>query len=167
MQWVYRLQQRLAITRGECNVILVLAFLFALGLAARYLQSEAQPLPSANYAEAERLFQHASEAPLAEAAAEAAPDSVAEATADTAPQPRVYTPKSTPPAASVNLNTATATELQRLPRIGPKMAARIIAYREAHGAFRRVQDLVQVRGIGKKTLAQLTPYLIVDAEEEF
>ena len=165
MQWVYRLQQRIAITRGECNVILVLAFLSGLGLAARYVQSQAQPLPSVDYAEAELLFQQASEAPLAEAAEEAPLAPGAETTAETAPRPLVYTPKSAPPAASINLNTATASELQRLPRIGPKMAARILAYREAHGAFRRVQDLVQVRGIGTKTLAQLTPYLIIKAEE--
>ena len=163
MQWVYRLQQRIAITRGECTVILVLAFLFGLGLAARYLQSQAQPLPSADYDEAALLFQKASEAPLDEAAAAALP-APAETATEAAPRPRVYAPKPAPPPASINLNTATVSELQRLPRIGPKMAARIIAYREAHGAFRRVPDLMQVRGIGKKTLAQLTPYLVVEDE---
>ena len=162
MQWVYRLQQRIAITQGECNVILVLAFLFGLGLIARYVQGQSQPLPSVDYAKAELLFQQASEAPIAEATGEALPASALDATAETAPRPPGYTPKKAPLAASINLNTATASELQRLPRIGPKMAARIIAYREAHGAFRRVQDLVQVRGIGKKTLAQLTPYLVLE-----
>ena len=57
MRWVYRLQQRIAITRSECNVLLVLALLFGLGLVVRYVQSEAQPLPSTDYAEAERLFE--------------------------------------------------------------------------------------------------------------
>ena len=161
MRWVYRLQQRIAITRNECNVMLVLALLFGLGLVVRYVQSEAQPLPSADYAEAERLFEQASEAPPAEVAEESVPTPAAES----APKPFTYTPKATPPAASISLNTATAAELQRLPRIGPKMAARIIAYREAHGPFRRVQDLVRVRGIGQKTLAQLTPYLVVEGEE--
>ena len=158
MRWIYRLQQRIAITRSECNVMLVLALLFGLGLMVRYVQSEAQPLPSVDYAEAERLFEQASEAPPAEVTQESPPAPAAES----APKPFPYTPKATPPAASINLNTASASELQRLPRIGPKMAARIIAYREAHGSFRRVQDLVRVRGIGKKTLAQLTPYLVVE-----
>ena len=162
MQWVYRLQQRIAITRGECTVMLVLAFLFGLGLAARYVQSQAQPVAVADDAEAVLLFQQASEAPIPEAVDEALP--VPEA-AETPSPPRVYTPKSVPPASSINVNTATASELQRLPRIGPKMAARIVAYREAHGAFRRVQDLMQVRGIGKKTLAQMTPYVVVEADE--
>lgn len=161
MRWVYRLQQHIAITRSECTVLLVLALLFGLGLVVRYVQSEAQPVPSADYAEAERLFEQASKAPLAETAEEPLPAPDAEA----APKPFTYAPKATPPAASINLNTAAASELQRLPRIGPKMAARIIAYREAHGPFRRVQDLVRVRGIGQKTLAQLTPYLVVEDEE--
>ena len=159
MRWVYRLQQRIAITRSECNVMLVLALLFGLGLVVRYVQSQAQPLPAVDYAEAERRFQQASEAPSAEAAAPSLP---APAVAEAAPKPLTYTPKAAPPAASINLNTAASSELQRLPRIGPKMAVRIIAYREAHGPFRRVQDLVRVRGIGKKTLAQLTPYLVVE-----
>ena len=66
MRWVYRLQQRIAITRGECTVILALALLFCLGLAARYVQRQARPLPADDYAEAELLFEQASEAPLSE-----------------------------------------------------------------------------------------------------
>ncbi len=162
MRWVYRLQQRIAITRGECNVILGLALLFCLGLTARYLQSQAQPLPAVDYAEAERRFQHASEASPAEPVEQALPAP----TAEPSPKPTTYQLKSAPPAGSINLNTATASELQRLPRIGPKMAARILAHREAHGPFRRVQDLVQVRGIGTKTLARLAPYLVVEEPEE-
>ena len=162
MRWVYRLQQRIAITRGECNVILGLAFLFCLGLVARYIQSQAQPLSPTDYAEAERLFEQASNAPSTEPAEQALPVPTAEPSTE---RP-AYQPKSLPPAASINLNTATAAALQRLPRIGPKLAARIIAHREAHGPFRRVQDVIQVRGIGKKTLARLTPYLVVDEQEE-
>ena len=162
MRWVYRLQQRIAITRAECNVILGLALLFCLGLTARYIQSRAQPLPAVDYAEAERAFEQASEASPAEPVEQALPVPAAEAS----PERTAYQPKSAPPAAAIDLNTATAAELQRLPRIGPKLAARILAHREAHGPFRRVQDLVQVRGIGKKTLARLTPYLVVEEPEE-
>ena len=58
-------------------------------------------------------------------------------------------------AAPVSLSTATAEQLETLPRIGPALAARIIAYREAHGGFSSVDDLGQVGGIGPKTLAGL------------
>lgn len=58
-------------------------------------------------------------------------------------------------AAPVSLSTATADQLETLPRIGPALAARIIAYRDAHGGFSSVEDLGQVGGIGPKTLAGL------------
>jgi competence protein ComEA len=61
------------------------------------------------------------------------------------------------PAASgpISLSTATAEQLETLPRIGPALAARILAYRAAHGGFSAVDELGQVGGIGPKTLAGL------------
>jgi competence ComEA-like helix-hairpin-helix protein len=61
----------------------------------------------------------------------------------------------------LDLNTATAAELELLPRVGPALAARIVAHREAHGPFARVEDLVSVRGIGPRTAARLAPLLEV------
>jgi len=58
-------------------------------------------------------------------------------------------------AATVNLNTATAADLDTLPRIGPAMAQRILDYREAEGRFDSVEDLRNVTGIGEKTFAAL------------
>lgn len=57
--------------------------------------------------------------------------------------------------ARINVNTATAAELQALPGIGPKKAAAIVDYRSANGPFKRVDDLVEVKGIGPKTLSKL------------
>lgn len=51
----------------------------------------------------------------------------------------------------ININTADADELQKLPRIGPKMALRIIDYRKENGKFKRIEDIMKVRGIGEKT----------------
>lgn len=53
----------------------------------------------------------------------------------------------------INLNLASANELQQLPGVGPALAARIVAFREEHGPFSTVEDLLQVSGIGPKTLA--------------
>ena len=63
--------------------------------------------------------------------------------------------------APVNINTATAEELQTLPRIGPAMAQRIIAWREAHGGFRSVDELDAVPGIGPSMLENLRPLVTV------
>jgi competence protein ComEA len=55
----------------------------------------------------------------------------------------------------VNINTASAAELTKLPRVGEKMAQRIIDFRKKHGKFKRVQDLMKVKGIGEKVFQQL------------
>ncbi len=55
----------------------------------------------------------------------------------------------------LDLNRATARELEALPGIGPALARRILAYRESHGPFRRVEDLQKVSGIGPARLARL------------
>lgn len=64
----------------------------------------------------------------------------------------------------VDINTATAEQLEKVPGIGPATAARIIEWRETQGRFERLEDLLNVRGIGTKTLEKLRPYLKVGEE---
>jgi len=61
----------------------------------------------------------------------------------------------------VNINTASLTELQTLPRVGPAMAQRIIDFRETHGNFVTVDELINVPGIGDATLAGLREMVTV------
>jgi competence protein ComEA len=75
----------------------------------------------------------------------------------------------TPPAAAakpaatavVNINTASATEIATLPGVGAKMAARIIEYRQKNGPFKKVEELMNVQGIGEKNFLKLKPQLAV------
>lgn len=62
----------------------------------------------------------------------------------------------------VNLNTATQEELEALPGIGPVLAARILEYREAHGPFTSVEELLAVSGIGEALLEKLRPLITVE-----
>lgn len=64
-------------------------------------------------------------------------------------------------AGKVNINTADAVALEALPGIGPALAQRIVAYREANGPFTAVEDLLNVPGIGEKKLAQFRDYIVV------
>ena len=61
--------------------------------------------------------------------------------------------------ALLNINTASAEELQTLPNIGERMAQRIVDYRTQHGKFDRVDALQNVKGIGAKTLEKLRPFI--------
>jgi competence protein ComEA len=65
------------------------------------------------------------------------------------------------PAPLVDLNLADQAELETLPGVGPVTAAAIIAWRDEHGGFTAVPELLEVDGIGEKTLADLTPLVTV------
>lgn len=61
----------------------------------------------------------------------------------------------------IKVNSATASELEQLPGIGPALAARIVAHRDALGPFASAQDLLEVSGIGEKTLARFESMIVV------
>ncbi len=65
--------------------------------------------------------------------------------------------KATP--AVVNINTATAEQLDTLPGIGAKLAARIVDYRQKNGGFKKLEDLMNVQGIGEKNFLKLKPLI--------
>ncbi|MET4639904.1 helix-hairpin-helix domain-containing protein [Mycetocola sp. 2940] len=75
--------------------------------------------------------------------------------------PPVAGPTASDPSAKVNLNTASSSELETLPRIGPATAERIIAWRETNGRFGAVDDLLNVPGIGDKTFESLKDLVTV------
>lgn len=59
----------------------------------------------------------------------------------------------------VDINRADATTLESLPGVGPVLAGRIVAYREQHGRFETIEDLLNVSGVGEKKLESLRPFL--------
>jgi len=79
-------------------------------------------------------------------------------------QGRATAPKATATAAApVNLNTATLDQLATIPGIGVKTAERIIAYREKNGGFKKIEDLMNVSGVGEKSFLKMKPLITVAA----
>ena len=65
------------------------------------------------------------------------------------------------PVATININTASAKELDALPGIGAKTAALIVEYRQKNGPFKKIEELMNVRGVGEKSFLKLRPKLTV------
>lgn len=99
-------------------------------------------------------------APLAQAQAPAPNAAVQKAPKVKAPR-RAAKPKA--PIHPVDLNTATLTELTQLPGIGARTAERIVAWRKEHGAFKRPEEVMHVKGIGEKGFRKLSPFLRTSA----
>ena len=180
MHRIYRLQQRLSITSIEATAILVLCAALMVGFTVRQLQGQpAEPAADlfseadAQWAERDSfVFRGGSEAaPSPEFATRIIPaDSVVIPTsgfADAPPRPRTSRPRTRTRSGAnnpvrMNLNTADVELLQRLPQIGPALAGRIIAYRRDRGPFSSINQVVNVRGIGEKTLEKMAPWIYVE-----
>ena len=95
---------------------------------------------------------------------------VVEAAPPVAPPPRAEQQPAPQPASpatiaqKININTASAAELELLPEVGPKLAAEIVRHRERFGPFKSIVDLDSVKGVGTKTLAKLAPMVTVGDE---
>ncbi len=74
--------------------------------------------------------------------------------------------KTARPPAMVNLNTATAQDFETLPGVGPRVAARIVEYRQKNGPFKKIEELMNVQGIGEKSFLKLRPQLTVSAKND-
>ena len=175
MRWLYRLQSRTGLTGPEGTAALVVLLALTGGAVARHLQATSAPSPADFYAAADAAFAEAAADTAATASAPVAsplgllgaPDAgdaptdstaaqIAEAAVETAAAPRRS--GKAPPVAT-NINTASVEELQRLPGIGPALAARIVEHRQAHGPFRHPDRIVDVKGIGEKKLEKLRPWI--------
>jgi competence protein ComEA len=144
MVWLYRLQQRLSITRQEGLAVIVLSVLFLTGLGVRHVQKQQVPPVQVDS--------------LVARAEGTVPPDLAATTGDEGPAAPT-------PEHPVRLNAASPDRLQALDGIGPALSERIVEYRTTQRPFQRVRELRRVRGIGPKTLAALRPLVTVDGTE--
>lgn len=153
MTWMYRLQQRLAITRHEGVAVLVLAGVLLLGLVVEQQQPpKVQPDPEA-HARVEAQFKARSVALPGANRPAAGPERTTAATERAEAHA----------ATRIDVNTASAATLEQLPGIGPTLSRRVVEHRRANGPFERVDDMAQVHGIGDKTVARLRPLVALES----
>jgi competence protein ComEA len=145
MIWLYRLQQRLSITRQEGIAILTLATLFVLGVTVRHVQEQQVPPVAVDSLVAKPAVKTAGPSLNGEPAS---------------PEPAAPSPDD-----PLNLNSASREALQALNGIGPALSKRIIEYRSTKHPFQTVTELKRVDGIGPKTLADLRPVVTVSGSE--
>ena len=147
-------QERFGFTRNELTALIVLSTVFLAGSAIKLWMPAGIENPkhrSFSYAALDSQFFALSRAPR-------------ETTATARHQaPRKST--SLPAPRSIDVNSASAADLQMLPGIGPAIARRIIAYREEHGRFRTVDGLTDVKGIGVRTMERIRPFVIAGAHQ--
>jgi competence protein ComEA len=84
------------------------------------------------------------------------------AAAQDAARPAAKTAAAPAAGAAINLNTATVAQLETLPGVGKSTAERILEYRQKNGGFKRVEDLMNVRGIGEKSFLKIKPLITVN-----
>ena len=173
MRLLHRLQQRLSLTKHEAMALACLSGLFIIGIIVRQVQQQAILVPPDAYDELDRIFfersgkvNGAASDTTSRVLLAAASEADSGDMTPVAATPAIREPPGKTSAAGglrIDINRAGATELEKLPRIGPKTAERILAFRDAYGAFRTVNDLQQVKGIGPKTLELLRPHVYVEA----
>lgn len=155
MKFHRALQERFGFTRSEIIVILFLSGALLLGLGVRWyrtLAGGAHPPPAAARTDFRGL-----DSEFAARSATIDSSFIPGPPGRSAINERAKKPSAGP----VDLNSASADELMRLPGIGRHYADEIVRYRMVHGPFQSVDDITRVKGIGPKKLARLRPHAVV------
>lgn len=151
-----QLHQQFGFTPTEGRIILFLIVTFLIGGAIKYYNDSASSRVSFDYSREDSLFAARSKIALSSTT------SLSQGTETDSESPGVSLQKLSVPSTSLqrlNINTASRSELVTLPGVGEAMADRILLHRRERGAFRSANDLLAIKGIGKKKLERIAPLI--------
>jgi comEA protein len=156
MKLLNKINQSFGFTKTESRLILFLVSTFVIGIGIKIYKSEFNSLPKYDYSAIDSEYTISSQKNISSDEAKVENDNiVADTTLMKTNSENRFNQK-------ININKATLKELVALPGIGETMAKRIIEYRIEKGAFKNLDDLLNVRGIGKKKLNQLSKFITIE-----
>lgn len=158
-----KISEKFGFTETETKVVLFLTITFAAGLIALYIKNDSDKnFKKFDYSGQDSIFLSAKSFTVEEKNNEKKVDSKQELLDFSKDKIELRKKKNVKPKEkSINVNSAELSTFVALPGIGEKTAQRIIDYRLKHGNFSSIEDLMKVKGIGKKKFEQIKKYLII------
>lgn len=150
MKFVEKIKYNLNLTQNEIKILFFLVFTFLIGVTIKFIKSNSQDSNlSLDYSKSDSIFFSLSNT---ETSLNATPS-----------DKQVEKPKNLSlKEKSININKATKSDLVKLPGIGEVLAGNIIKYREENGKFDSIDELLKVKGIGKKKLEKIKQYIYIE-----
>ena len=161
MKIISRVAEKIGFTDTELTVVLFFVFLIATGSVYKAVLSRKSTPPSYSYSKQDSLFyailNDTSALPPTHDSLFAKADSIFDMKDIVKQKPG----KNNVPANGIDINHASVTELDLLPGVGLKTAEKILAYRKQIGRFKKVEQLMEIKGIGEAKLEKMRPYIII------
>jgi comEA protein len=156
MRFLDRFNQLFGFTRNESFVIMFLIFSFLAGMGIKFFKNTTISKQNFDYSASDSEFTRLSESSIDDLTDTAVTQADEFSNYESSSNKKIS--EANIQTLSININTATKNELTKLPGLGETLAGRVILYRKENGPFQKLEDLMNVRGIGEKKFERIKPF---------